>query len=61
MEISELKPKTKLELESLLSEKRAALLSLRMKVEGKQLKNIRELREARKAIAQICTVLNQKR
>ena len=61
MEIADLKRKTEKDLRGLLIEKRTALRELRFKAGEGQLKDVREIREARKAIAQILTLLNQKK
>jgi ribosomal protein L29 len=42
-------------------EKREELRELRFKVSEKQLKDVRSIREIKKAIAQILTLINQKR
>ncbi len=56
MTIQELRAKTSLELTNLLAESRRALVDLRMKVAVGQLKDVREIRETRKTIAQILTI-----
>ncbi|OGH71136.1 MAG: 50S ribosomal protein L29 [Candidatus Magasanikbacteria bacterium RIFCSPHIGHO2_02_FULL_51_14] len=61
MEIADLKRKTEKDLRELLREKRTALRELRFQAGEGQLKDVREIREARKAIAQILTLLNQKK
>jgi len=45
----------------LLLEKREVLSELRFKVSEKQLKDVRTIREVKKEIAQILTLINQKR
>ena len=57
MKVRELRQKTKDELMKLLAEKRGRLLSLRFDLAGGRVKNIRELRSARKDIARILTLL----
>ena len=61
MEFKELKEKSAPELQKLLAQFREKVRDLRFSVSAKQLKNIRELREAKRVIAKILTVLNQKR
>jgi len=61
MEIVDLKNKNLKDLQELLSEKREALRELKFKVSEKQLKDVRTIREIRKEIAQILTLINQKR
>ncbi|MEK7167382.1 MAG: 50S ribosomal protein L29 [Patescibacteria group bacterium] len=61
MEIKELREKEIKELNHLLSELRKKLDDLNFKVAQKQLKNVREVRNAKKAIAQILTVLKEKK
>lgn len=58
MKAIELKGKSKNELEKLLGEKRAALMSLRFKVVTGSLKNVREIRAIKKDIARILTAVN---
>ena len=62
MELKELKDKTEKELRQLLAESRDKLRDLRFKDANKQLKNVREIRALKKAIARILTLLksNQK-
>ncbi len=45
----------------LLEEKQSALLDLRLKASGSQLKNHRQIRETRREIARILTILREKR
>ncbi|OGY88839.1 MAG: 50S ribosomal protein L29 [Candidatus Komeilibacteria bacterium RIFCSPLOWO2_01_FULL_45_10] len=59
MEFKELKGKSAEELQKLLAQFREKVRDLRFSVSAKQLKNIRQLREAKKAVAKILTVLNQ--
>ena len=61
MEFKELKKKSENELHKLLSEQRDKLRDLRFKDASKQLKNVREIREVRKIIAQTLTLLNSKK
>jgi len=60
MKISELRNKTKHELEKLLTESREKLRQLRFDIQLKQIKNVREIRRAKKDIARILTLLNEK-
>lgn len=54
----ELKLKSESELHKLLAENREKVRDLRFKASQNQLKEVRKLREAKKAIAQIITILN---
>lgn len=60
-ELKELKLKSETELNRLLASHREKLRDLRFKVSQNQLKNIREIRIIRKKIAQIMTLLKQKK
>ena len=57
MTIKELKGKTTAELTRLLSTEREKLRDLRFKVAQGQLKDVREVREARHTVARIMTLL----
>lgn len=57
MDFAELKGKTLAELQKLLAESRERLRELRFKVANGQLKDVREIRELRRSIAQILTKL----
>lgn len=59
MELKELRVKTAKDLIKLLAQSREKLRSLRFSVSAKQLKNIREFREAKKLVARILTVINE--
>ena len=61
MKISELKEKSDIELDRLLSELRNRVRDLRFKVASRQLNDVREIREARKAVAQILTLKRSRR
>lgn len=61
MEFVDLKKKNEKDLHELLSEKRDELRELRFKVSEGQLKDNRLIRRTRKMVAQILTLLNQKR
>ncbi|MFA6427582.1 MAG: 50S ribosomal protein L29 [Candidatus Magasanikbacteria bacterium] len=60
MDYSELKNKTVKELHELLQEKRNELCALTFKVGEQQLKNVRQIRLAKKDIARISTELHKK-
>ncbi|MEK7203136.1 MAG: 50S ribosomal protein L29 [Patescibacteria group bacterium] len=59
MEFKELIKKTIKELQKLLSESREKLRDLRFKDGNKQLKNVREIRQIKKLISQILTLINK--
>lgn len=61
MKITELREKQDKELDRLLAENRDKVRALRFKVAARQLADVREIREARKAIAQILTVKRSNR
>ncbi|OQX71785.1 50S ribosomal protein L29 [Candidatus Parcubacteria bacterium 4484_255] len=61
MEISEIRAKTKQELQKMCRAEREKLRSLRFDIKLKQSKNVREIRKARKLIARILTILNAKK
>jgi len=60
MKFDEIKTKTKKELMDLLCEVREEMRELRFKVGEKQAKNVRTLREQKKTIARVMTLLNIK-
>lgn len=60
MEFGELKNKKTAELHQILAASREKLRDLRFKTAAKQLKNVREVRETKKLIAKILTLLNKK-
>jgi len=60
MKTKELKQKTEKELKDLLIQNRQKLGQLKFDLASKKLKNIREIRNLRRGIAQILTVLNKK-
>ncbi|MBI2113294.1 MAG: 50S ribosomal protein L29 [Candidatus Wildermuthbacteria bacterium] len=57
MKTSELKTKSRAELEKLISESRGKLSSLRFQAAAGKLKDVREIREVRKDIAHMLTVM----
>lgn len=61
MKASELRKKSKEELEKILSEKRNYLLKLKVNLSLGKLKNVKEIAEIKKDIARILTILNQKK
>lgn len=58
MKIRELRQKSKGELEKLLLDKRNRMLGLRFNLAGGRGKNVRELRETRRDIARIITLIH---
>lgn len=60
MLINELSMKTETELEKMIPELKAKLRDLRFRVARRELKNVRDIREAKKDIAKIQTILHQK-
>jgi len=60
MDFKELKNKSEGELQRLLAELREKTRDLRFKDSNRQLKDVREIREVKKEIAQVLTVLNNK-
>jgi ribosomal protein L29 len=60
MEIKELKIMSISELHKQLAKSRDRLRDLRFKDANKQLKNVREIRWIKQAIAQVLTLINQK-
>jgi len=61
MELKELRKKSISELNKIIAQQREKLRASRFSVSAKQLKNIRTVREIKKSIAQILTVMNKKR
>ena len=57
MKITELRQKPKNELQSLLDEKRGRLRVLRFDLASDKVKNVREIRQIKKDIARILTLL----
>jgi len=60
MKFKELNNKSEKELQKILADSRDKLRELRFKSASDQLKNVRELRELKKTIAQILFLINQK-
>jgi ribosomal protein L29 len=61
MKISEIRKKTKEELKKMLLEEQEKLRVLRFALHLKQSKNVREIRRVRKLIAQIFTIIKEKK
>jgi len=61
MKSAELRQKSKAELEKLLKEKGERLRALRFDLASGKLKNVREIRQTKKDIARILTILNEQR
>ena len=59
MDISEIKNKSKKDLQEMLGDTRDKLRELRFKTNEAQVKNVRGIRKARKDIAQVLTLLNK--
>lgn len=60
MKAHDLKEKTKEELAETLQEKRARIEELTFLLSQKKVKNVKELREAKKDVARVLTILNRK-
>ncbi|GMX58399.1 MAG: hypothetical protein MCSN_0530 [Candidatus Microsyncoccus archaeolyticus] len=60
MKIAELKEKTEKELEMLLEEKKKKIEESRFKVAAGGIKNVKEIKENKKDIARILTILKKK-
>ncbi len=58
MEFKELKNKKEAELHRILAESRNKLRELRFKNANRQLKNVREIRDLKKTVARVLTLLN---
>jgi ribosomal protein L29 len=61
MTIKELRIKTPQELTQLLAEERERVRELRFKIHRDEHKDVRDLRDAKKLVSQILTLLNEKR
>jgi large subunit ribosomal protein L29 len=60
MKIKELRQKTEKELKDILAENRTKLGKLKFDLASKKLKNVSEIKELRREIARILTILNKK-
>lgn len=60
MDVKDLRQKTDKELRDLLLEQRESLRKLRFKASERQLKNVREIRQVRRNLAQIMTVIQER-
>lgn len=60
MKYKELKNRSEKELQQLLKEEREHLRELRFDLASKKLKKVREVRESKKTIAMILTLINKK-
>jgi large subunit ribosomal protein L29 len=61
MKAKELRQKSEAELKKLLQEKRERLRALRFDLVSGKVKNVREIRETKKDIARILTLLNEQK
>ena len=59
MKIREIRQKSIQELQKLLEETRSNLVDFRFRVHSGRVKNVHELREARRTVARVITMLNQ--
>lgn len=59
MKLKDIRKKNESELKEILAVKREKLRELRFKDSNKQLKNVREIRNVRKEIAQLLTLLKE--
>jgi large subunit ribosomal protein L29 len=60
MDIQTIRQKTDAELSSILAEQRGLLEDLRFRASARELKNVHEIRQTRRAIARILTVLSER-
>jgi ribosomal protein L29 len=60
MKISDLREKTETELKKMLAAEQEKVRDLRFRVSQRQLKNLREIRKAKKLIARILTIKKEK-
>ena len=60
MKPADLKQKTAAELQKMAAEERVKLQQLRFDLPGGKVKNVREIRQIRRSIARILTILKQK-
>ncbi len=61
MKIKELREKNIEELKKLLAEKREAVRKLRFDISSKHITKVRDIRNARKDVAKILTLINEKK
>jgi large subunit ribosomal protein L29 len=61
MKANELRKKSDEELRGILEERRKKLHQLRTDLVGGKVKNVREIRKVKKEIAQILTILNERK
>lgn len=61
MKIKELREKNIAELENILGEKRANTIKLRFNIASKQVKNTKELKNEKRDIAKILTLIKEKK
>lgn len=59
IKIKELREKNKEELKKLLAEKEEIVRKLRFEIASKQIKNVKDLRNNKKEIARILTLINE--
>lgn len=59
MKLKELREKNRTELQHMLLDTRAQLLSTKLKVVGRQETKVRQIRVLKRTVAQILTVLNE--
>jgi large subunit ribosomal protein L29 len=60
MKITEIRQKSEKDLQDLLSARKEKLRSLKFDLSSGKVKNVKEIREVKKDIAQILTVINSK-
>lgn len=60
MDVQTIRQQSDEELRRLLAERRAALEELRFRCAARELKNVHEIRQTRRAIARILTVLSER-
>lgn len=59
MKAKELRKKSDTELQKLLQDKKSRIVELKMNIASGNVKNVREMRETKKDVARIQTILNQ--
>lgn len=60
MDVQNIRTKTDTELRTILAEQQALLEDLRFRASARELKNVHEIRQSRRAIARILTVLSER-